>query len=295
MENAIHFRILNYEMEKDRYHIKGDFDDSFSSLFQYEKNLVHRINRFYFSKLEESSFPKEIEDNFGFIIHETQLLLFNMGITEENGKHYTCINGWVFDAKDIHFIWLNLREIIMIMKAKKDTLDRCISEEDLYAFRNKKSEDVIPKEISEFLREDFVPKSFVCTNLTGEIWTQIPYVFCSSSIMEPKSNTVIKREEWNADLTEYIREYHDRFEKYGNVNLEYEIPDVKKRPRQEGYFKERKKIKTDIKNRSANWRLHTIVHHKHYVRWIETPMDNVRFDGITKFFAGMRERIDRGD
>lgn len=295
MENAIHYKILNYEMEKDRYHIKGDFDDSFSALFQYEKNLVHRINRFYFTKLAELQFSKEIEYNFGFIIHESQLLLFNMGAAEGNGKYYTCINGWVFDAKDIHFVWLNLREIIMVMKTKKDTLDRCILEEDLYSFRNKKSEDVIPKEMNEFLRGDFIPKSFVCTNLAEEIWTQIPYVFRISSVIEPKSNTVIKREEWNADLTEYIREYNDRFERYGNVNLEYEIPDIRKRPRQEGYFKERKKIKTDIKNRSANWRLHTIVHHKHYVRWIEIPMDNVRFDGITKFFAGMRERIDRGD
>lgn len=295
MERRIPFKVLYYGMEKEQYHMKGDFDDSFSSLFQCEKNLVHRINRFYFSKLAESEFGKAIEANWGFIIHEAHLVLFRVGTTAWNGKNYAYIKGWVFEAKDIHLVWINLREIIMLMKMKEGLSDGFVSEGDLYDLRRKQYEDAISKEISEFLRKDFVPKSFVYTNLTGEIWTQIPYVFSVAPVIEPKCSTIVRKEDWAAELEEYRHEYHARFNKYGSLNLEYEIPNVKNRPGQESYFKERKKIKKDIKHRLANWRLHTIVHHKHYVRWIEIPMDNVSFGEIEGFFSGMRERIDRGD
>lgn len=295
MERRIPFKVLYYGMEKDQYHMEGDFDDSFSSLFQYEKNLVHRINRFYFSRLSESEFGQAIGANWGFIIHESHLVLFDISTTTWNGKNYACIKGWVFESKDIHLVWFNLREIVMLMKMKKDASDRFVLEEDLYDLRRKQYEELVPKEIGEFLRKDFVPKSFVYTNLVKEIWFQIPYIFCVEPVMESKCITMLNKRVWNAVLTEYIQEYHDKFEKYGNMNLEYEIPDIKKRPRQESYFKERKKIKTDIKNKSANWRLHTIANQKHYIRWIEIPMDNVSCGELESFFVGLRERIDRGD
>lgn len=294
MGRRIPFKILYYGMDNDQYHMRGDFDDTHSALFQYEKNLVHRINRFYFSKLTEVEFWKEIEKNWGVVIHDTHLVLFTLGATSWTGKGYTCIKGLVFEEKDIHVVWLNLREIIMLMKIGKAS-DRYVLEDDLYDLRRKQDEVLIPDEIGRFLRKDFIPQSFAYTNLINEIWSQIPDIFRVEPIVESECSTIISKSTWNVELMSYVQEYRDRYEKYGKLALEYEIPDVRKRPRQENYFKEKKKIKTDIKNRSANWRLHTIANQKHYVRWIEIPMDHVSCDELESFFVGLREWIDKGD
>lgn len=254
MEKVIHFEVLKCEYIDDVYSINGLQNNKYSDVINYTINVCYDINRTYMGKIDNSTHCTEMGDNYVVISNVDQISIIVFDFSKQGGLLVAKATIFILE-NHIGTIWLYLPELLqsVLDGSYKELITKMLESNYLDLLRNK-STSRISKEVEKHIREHLIPDNFVYSCLIPEVWGE-GFVYFISDIQQLNMNNskdyLLSRD--NVGLTQSGKNLLDAYGSEESIYFTYQIPSFKNRPKQESYFKEKKKIKSDKKNNNLYW------------------------------------------